>query len=311
MSSMRSVWLIVILPLGLIGCQGEVEDVGGDALRIASLAPALTQMLVELDTAGHIVAVGEHDDALPAELADEVAVVGRFADIQTEALLAARPTHVLLQTDPTHLQRLGGSAGFEVLAWPYPRSIDDVLETLAPRDGERVGVGGFVGRADEARALRASIERRLDELASLASAVEERPRVLMLIGTRPVTASGPGTVLDEMLELAGARNAAPAGQAGAPTFDREMLLAAAPEVIVLLSPGGRELAALDEDPRLAELRGLEIPAVRDGRIAIVNHPLALLPTTTIPDVVAELLGKVHPELAEAAREIVAAGEASP
>ena len=138
---MRSMWLIVVLPLALIGCQGEREEVGDDALRIASLSPALTQMLVELDAAEQIVAVGEHDDALPGPLAERVAVVGRFADIQAEALLAARPTHVLMQTDPTHVEGLASRAGFEVLAWPYPGSIADVLETLAPREAEEMGAG--------------------------------------------------------------------------------------------------------------------------------------------------------------------------
>ncbi|MEX0887153.1 MAG: ABC transporter substrate-binding protein [Phycisphaeraceae bacterium] len=303
---MRRTSIIVALMLMLTACDADRHEGDvGDELRIVSLSPALTQMLVELDAGEHIVGVGEHDAAAPPG----AAVVGGFPDIQAEALLSTRPTHVLAQSQSVHLRRLAESAGFELVAWRYPATIDAVLETLAPADPDPPGVGSVIGRGDEAAALRERIEAQLASLKELTDGAAERPRVLLLIGTRPVTASGPGTVFDDMLDIAGGRNAAPTGQAGAPALDREMLLAAAPEVIVLMSPGDRPLEALAEDDRLADLRGLDIPAVRNRRIRIINDPLAMLPTTTIPRVTAELIAGLHPELAEAARAVVRGADA--
>ncbi len=186
---------------------------------------------------------------------------------------------------------------------------------------------------------------QVGELADSASDVGKRPRVLVVFGVEPrIQASGPGTVLDDALrQFAGAYNAAipeikplspqelekitdpkkreemlraafedPAKLVGpAPTFDREKLLESNPDVILLLLPGAPPLKSIDEDPRLVDLRGLDIKAVKNGRIVLINEATALLPATSLPRVVALMAKAIHPTIASRIDELFPAPGSKP
>lgn len=172
---------------------------------------------------------------------------------------------------------------------------------------------------------------RIAELSDRASIPGQRPRVLVAFSLEPrVQAAGPDTVLHDLLQqYAGAYNAAvpeirpisaaelnaisdpekrkqailaaaqdPAQTVGtAPVLDRERLLEARPEVILLIIPGEPALKSIDEDPRLLNLRGLDIPAVKNNRIVLISDKTALLPATTLPSVAAQMAKAIHPSLA--------------
>src|SRR5690606_27253270 len=98
--------------------------------------------------------------------------------------------------------------------------------------------------------------------------------------------------------FAGGLNVVNNPDASAPTLDREMLLAAKPEVVLLLLPEAPPLKSIDEDERLASFRGLEIPAVVNNRIVLINDPLVALPSTSIVNIGAQMAKAIHPELAD-------------
>ena len=81
-------------------------------------------------------------------------------------------------------------------------------------------------------------------------------------------------------------------------FNREKLLRTAPDVIVLLLPDAPPLESIEDDPRLAILRDLDIPAVKNDRIVLINHPLAQLPSTSLPTIAVLMAKAVHPQLAD-------------
>ena len=99
-------------------------------MRVVSLAPAVTRMIVDLGVADVLVGVGEHDDAAPAGLR----VVGNFMNIHTEVLVNVRPTHVVamygLGGIPQQLSRLARSDRFELVVYAYPRRVEQVLRIL-------------------------------------------------------------------------------------------------------------------------------------------------------------------------------------
>ena len=180
---------------------------------------------------------------------------------------------------------------------------------------------------------------RIAELADSGSEPGKRPRVLVAFSVDPrVQAAGPETVLDDVLrQYAGAYNAAipelkpltnaeldkitdpekrkaamlaaaedPAKRVGtAPTFDREKLLEAKPEVVLLVLPGDPPLKSIDEDPRLADFRGLDIPAVKNNRIVLISDKTALLPATGLPSVAAQMAKAIHPALAARIDQVIA------
>lgn len=185
---------------------------------------------------------------------------------------------------------------------------------------------------------------RIAELADSASEPGKRPRVLVAFAVDPrVQAAGPQTVLDDVLrQYAGAYNASipelkplssaelekitdpekrkaamlaatedPEKRVGtAPTFDREKLLEAKPEVVLLVLPGDPPLKSIEEDPRLADFRGLDIPAVKNNRIILISDKTALLPATGLPAVAAQMAKAIHPALAERIDQVIAPPKAA-
>ncbi len=273
--------------------------------RIVTLAPALTQMVVDLGMGDAIVGVARNDAAAPRE----ATIVGTYQEIDYERLVRLKPTHVLMLTDkdgvPARLEELSRTNGFELAAFEYPDGMLDVYNVLVARTitsqtasyGGDPSVASVLGVQDVGVDLLSSVQSQLHAIATITEGAKLQ-NVLMVIGTNPVTASGPGTVLDEVLtKFVFAANAAQFAANTAPVYDRERLLDLKPEVILLVLPGAEPLQSIQTDPRLAELRDLNIPAIRNNRVHLINHPLAALPSTSLPEVVAEMAKAVHPTLA--------------
>lgn len=300
----------LLLAAALLGCERQPSgprsnDVAAGPRRIVCLSPAMTQMVLDLGLADAIVGVSLNDDSAPPG----VRVVGTYTDVDYEALYAVEPTHVLMQTGkagpPARLLQLAEDGRFVLAAFEYPTTIRDVADQLHRDDGG-LSLGAVLDAPEAAAALRSTMMRRLEALQQ-AVADQPRRRVLLIIDTNPLMASGGGTVLDEMLAVAGGRNAAPAN-ATAPTLDREKLLGINPDVILLLMPGQPPLGPADADERWRALRGSPLAAVEAGRVHLINDPQVLLPSTTIPRVVGAMAKLLHPERAAA---IEAAMEAEP
>ena len=316
--------LAALLPLGCDRQQPETPSTKVHQpapLRIVSLAPALSGMLVDLDLADCLVGISEHDAAAPPGLP----VVGTFMDVNTEKIHALKPTHVLMMTGrggvPDSLQALAKTMGFVLVGYAYPNDVSAVRAIIADEPGRSSGaadgstasppgLGTVLGIAERAEALSSRLLLQLEALGRVTKS-SARPRVLLAFSFYPnVMASGPGTMLDSVLPYVGAVNAAAEATSTAPTFDREKLLANDPEVVLLLLPGNPPLQALAEDSRLAIFRGLDIAAVRDERIGLVSDPLVLLPGSSVARGAAAMAKAIHPELAEQIDHAMATAAAS-
>jgi len=228
----------------------------------------------------------------------------------SRSVMRCRETHGLAsgsQGVPDALVELADSSGFELVVYGFPLSIADVGEMLhrdAPGEpGEPPSLGRVLGVTGRAQALKLSMLGRLAALGRVTAGLP-KPDTLLVLGTGPVMASGPGTVHDELLAFAGGLNAAAGAAVTAPTYDREALLAIAPEVILLLRPGDPPLEP--DDPRLDGFAGLPVPAVRDGRIVLLGDPLVLLPSTSMVRVAGAMARALHPDQAAAIDAALAA-----
>lgn len=297
--------LLLVLALLLSGCDGSAatppppnaSNSTKQDLRIITLAPALTQMVVDLGRADALVGVTDKDTAAPPGLP----VVGNYVDLDHERVLTVRPTHLLQMVSKEGispgLRDLAAEAGFTVVDWPYPKTLDEVAATLSGGLGGAPGVGEVLGVPEQAAAVRDAFDRFFAGLETVTRR-GDRPRVLLAIGTNPLMASGPGTVHDELLHFAGGENAAEGATVTAPTFDREALLAMNPQVVLVLSPGRRNIDAAAMAALLPELEALPIDAVEHGRVVLINDPATLLPSTSLPRIATQMARAVRPELAD-------------
>ena len=310
MTATRCLCLLLLVATGCAEESPPVQheiDNQVDTLRIVTVAPALSQMVVDLGLGDSIVGVAEYETAAPAGLP----IVGNYNDVNTEMLLATNPTHVLMMVGP------GGPSGrvsdlaeqglFELYTFPFVLSVQEigaVLHDEAKPAGAGPSLGEALGVPDKAAALKLRMLRQLAGISSLTGGFD-KPTVLLVIGTGPVMVCGPGTVHDELLGFAGALNAAADATVTAPEYGRESLIALSPDIVLFLQPDAPELEV--DDPRLTSFEGLPIPAIKNQRVYVINHPLTLLPSTSITTVCAEIAKVIHPEVAEQIDALMAEG----
>ncbi len=255
-------------------------------LRIAALSPAVAVILRDLGHAHSIVARHGFDawsnQALP--------VAGDQQGFDYETLLRVNPTHVLVQWGggaerslPPRLLQLARDRGWAVHDLPLLTLADieraaEFLHTLT------TPTTAWADTPWAARMKAAWAPRTL----SLAPA----GRVLLLYGTNPPTAIGPGSFHHQLLERIGGT---PAITTGSPfmQLDVEDVLRLAPDCIVLVRPGNAAGSPPAPGPHwhivppgdfaatLGPLAKHPIPAITNRRVGILTDPLAAIPGTNL------------------------------
>ena len=265
--------------------------------KIVSLSPAITQWVMQLGHADALVGVGDGDAVAPAGRPS----VGTFFDVDLERLAGLAPTVVLAATAPAKLPPALRAAaerdGVALAAWPYPATLDEAVAV-----GRKVG--GALGDAAAGAAAAAALRQRLEAVGN-AVAGQAPVRTLLLFSTEPLMACGVGTVHDELLTLAGGVNVLDAEAGTAPTLDRELLRGLAPDAVLVMRPGAAPQGG-DDDPRLAMLAGLGLPAVANGRVVLLNDPAVLLSGPAMDTTAVSFAVALHPQRAEAVAEAYAA-----
>jgi iron complex transport system substrate-binding protein len=263
-------------------------------MRIASLLPSATEILCALGLADAIVGVS-HECDFPPEIvgrpvltapkidpragsAEIDAAVRRLVRdglsvyrIEAEDLRAARPDLIVTQQQCevcavsfTEVER----AARELLDAPVrivslsPTRLDDVLE-----DFQRVA--DAAGASDAGARLVTASRERLDRIHRAVVPARSRPRVACLEWLDPPMVAG--NWVPEMVELGGGAYELVAPGAHSPTVAWDALVAAQPDVVIVMPCGfdlaqtRRELPALTARP---EWRAL--PAVGNGRAYAVD-----------------------------------------
>jgi ABC-type Fe3+-hydroxamate transport system substrate-binding protein len=253
--------------------------------RVVALSPAIASIMADVGLADRL--VGRHgsdewcDQSLPV-CGDQV------TGVSYEALLRIAPTHVFLQVPeiPPRLRDFAESRGVVVQNFSI-LSLDEIRTAARRLTAWNAGAGPVPDTAP-----RAAIEDRMDTAWSRQPGVraEKVGRVLLLAGVDPAGALGPGSWHDDLLRRLGATPAISTGAAYI-TMDAEDVLRLAPDAIILFAPRPPTAPArpgIDAKAMLGRLGTLDIPAVRAGRIAIIDDPMGQLPSTAMIRVAQEM-----------------------
>ena len=178
---------------GSVARQHVATDAAG--LRIASLVPSLTELLVELGLRDVLIARTGFC-IHPASMLRDVPKVGGTKDVNLAKLQRLAPTHVLVNVDENRLETL-----LAMRAWPNPPQIV-VTHPLRPEDNLALiaqmveHFGAHAALRERAAALTHALQRELD-----LTQPEARPpqRVLYLIWREPWMSVARDTYIAAML----------------------------------------------------------------------------------------------------------------
>ncbi|MEM9013331.1 MAG: ABC transporter substrate-binding protein [Pseudomonadota bacterium] len=275
------------LTIGLGPAQGEDED----AARIVVAGGDLTEIVFALGAGDRIVGVDSTSNWPPE--AAERAQVGYVRRLSAEGVLSLAPDLVIAAADAgpqVALEQLG-AAGVTIAQAPEAATAGEIPEKIA-------FVGEAIGRGDEAAELVSAFEAAMATVREKVAQLDGNPRVLFILsvqGGAPLV-GGLDTTAHEMITLAGGENAA-ASIEGYKPMNREGILAAAPDVILLMEQHATRMGGAETI--LARPEIALTPAGQDGRAITMEGMLLLGFGPRTPEAVAALARALHPESAAA------------
>jgi len=296
-SSTRASWpaaawiTLVTLAVGC-GRAPEPQQTTTGQPRIVSLSPAVSRTLLDFGLQQQIVGRSRWC----ASLDPAIPVLGDLYEINYEWLLRLDPTHVLLQPsastglDPT-LERLAAEHDWVLGHWTI-NTIADIEQMVRDLPAVLFPGGGPCREAAAARA--ADLLNRIDVAVTPHGADLWSGPTLLIADTEPVVlVFGRETYLNDILTGLGAQNAIAAR--GWTEISLEDILRMDPQAIILVRDRGpSQVSPLDAAGPLADL---DTTARREGRIAVLWHPDAKLPSSAVIGV-AQQMRRVLAELSD-------------
>ena len=251
--------------------------VKAEPTRIVSLAPANTEILFALGLGNKVVGVTSYDD-YPSQVAS-ITKVGDFAGPNVEAVAGAKPDLILatsgVQADVVKkLEDLGATV--VVLD---PQSLDGVYADIQR-------VGQITGTSDKADDVTTAMKGQVEAVQRVV-ATSERTSAFIEIGQNPLFTAGKGTLMDELITLAGGKNVVT--QPGYVSYSAEQLIKANPQAYFATKGSSNDPAAIEKRPGFSALS-----AVKDKRVVILDDSLVSRGGPRIVDGLKAMAEGLHP-----------------
>lgn len=256
---------------------GDTIVIGPRPGRIVSLSPATTEILFAIGAGPRLVGRTRWD--LWPDSARLVPDLGDGLRPNVEAVLGAHPDLVVLYASADNRAAAARlrQAGVRVAAFRIDR-LDDFR-----RDTRLLGrIAGDSLRADSVvDSVSATLER-----VRTATAALPHPTVIFEMNERPVITIGGGSFLNDLVTIAGARNAYAALAAPSPIVTLEDVVHRDPDYV---------LAAPEAVPRLlADPAWNAVRAVRERRVLAYDTNLVTRPAVRLGEAAVSLARLLHP-----------------
>lgn len=277
-------WPPAAAAVSIVDDTGRVVELAAPARRLISLFGGYSEILLALGLKDAIVARTQADGYLP-ELQGKPSV-GTHIRPNVELILGLRPD--LLLQDAGRQETMPAITQLRQQGIPiavfHPVSFPQLFSVI-----ERLGI--LTGTQEEAARLIASMRQRLEAIERKIQLIPYRPRVFYEARYPDLIGIGQGSIINDIIIRAGGRNCL-ASPKHLVRLSLEELIALAPEVYLL------QRGPMNPAPSRPEQRpGFElVPAVREGRILVVDQLLYARPGPRTVEAVEELVRFLHPQL---------------
>lgn len=255
--------------------------------KVISMAPSITQTLIDLGCADKIIAT-DTQSVGTAGLSEGLPAFDMMAP-DAEQLAALAPDLLFV----SGISMVSGENPFQplldlgvcIVTVPTSESIAAIYDDI-------LFLGQVMGKTGEAEAINASLKAEIDRIAAIGATVTEKKTVYFEIASAPYAYSfGSDVYMDEMIQLIGAANAL-AGQSGWLSVDPEMVVAANPDVILTN-------VNYIEDP-VGELLNRDgwgdVNAIQNQQVYSIDNLSSSLPNENIVTALQQMGKAVYPDL---------------
>jgi len=264
---------IVLLTGGLFKRTTDAKYEGKIAERIVCLSPASTEICFAIGAGDKVVAVTSYCD-YPAA-AKELPVVGGFdgSTISIESILSFEPDLVYL-TDGMHNFLIPQLESLDV---------DYILSTANSIDGieEEIVLAGM--KTDHLKEADKVVKEMMNVVKSAVKKGENPVPVYWEVWNAPYMSAGPATFIGDVITTCGGKNIFDDCTDAYPIVSEELIITREPEIILIPQSSGVTAEMV------AKRAGWEnIPAVKNGKIFIVDDNVYTRPGPRISDAIKEL-----------------------
>jgi iron complex transport system substrate-binding protein len=252
--------------------------------RIVSLAPSLTEILYYLDLETRVVGVTRFS-YYPPQAAGKPKV-GSYVNLNVEKILSLNPDLVIGTADGNEpgVVELLEHAGIPVFI-VNPRNVREAVQTVAT-------LGDLCGVGKKGRELADDLDRRIDRIREKTAPLK-KPLVFLQINVSPIMTVNKHTFHQDVIRLAGGENMSAEATMTYPRISVEEVIRRKPDVIIISS--------MQRDRQYIEAREKwfqwpMIPAVRDGRVHLVDSDLLDRPSPRVLDGLEMMARLLHPEV---------------
>jgi len=256
--------IIEVEVVSITDSAGRTVDVMQPVNRIISLAPANTETLFELGLGDKVVGVTTYDNY--PEAVERIEKVSDFIAPNIEVITSLAPD-LILATGGVQGETIAQleQTGAPVLVID-PMNIDEIMDAF-------MMIGHATGASSEASEL---VERLKNDIAEIEEDAQSNiddewtGRSFLEIGTNPLFTVGGGTLLNEMLAIAGGQNVVQ--ESGYVAYSAEQVITDNPEFYFATSGSG---ATEDEIKAREGYSG--ITAVKNGNVIILDEDIVSRP----------------------------------
>lgn len=258
--------------------------------RIICMSPAASEITFAVGGGHRVVGVSQHTTWPPE--AREKPKCGGFFNPSYERILKLDPDLIVAQGEAADVSAFAEDNDIEVLSL----ALTDLESIFA----ETRRVGRALGLEAGAELVCAEMRYRL---AKVRARVADRVpvRVLLVTGRQAgslssIRTAGKGTFLHDLVGVAGGVNVLGDMDESYGVVNKETLVRRAPEAIVELHGEGRDPGEALAEARAAWSGMVSLPAVRRGRIFVIESTYALIPGPRVVELAERLAGILHEEV---------------
>lgn len=267
--------------------------------RIVSLTPATTELLFALGLGDSVVGATEHCNYPPAALEITRVGSGTLEGISREMIVSVQPDLILCKWDK-HQPLI---ETFERLNVPVfavgPESVEQLFE-------EARWIGKICDHDAGAEELIAGMQSRLDairETVVARTSQRSKPkRVFYEVWDEPLMSAGPGSFIDELMQLAGLENIVADASGRYPRVSAEIVVQRDPEVILAPTTHFQEV---DISSFASRPGWSQVTAVREKQIFLIDGDQVSRCGPRLLDALDQIVASVYPDTAGQAAPIEA------
>lgn len=266
-------------PVNITDGYGREIELEKPAEKIISLAPSMTETIFALGAGDRLVGVTTYCN-YPEE-AKEIDQVGDFEGPNLESVIEKNPDVVVALAMGDDEKSKLEDAGITVFLQD-PQNLDEVFDNIKK-------IGTILGLQEEAESLTSNMNAKKDSIIETVSNYDSK-KVFYEVWSEPLMTAGPGSILDEMINLSNGENIAYDAESLYPEYSLELLIERNPEVYLTADDGFKTV----EDIKNRE--GYEnITAIKENNIYMLHPDIVSRTGPRIIEGLEMIAQAIHPE----------------